>query len=115
MRHGRKEEFIGGSAETEGGGTGNKKANRQIQRHRSRRDCGNEWEGKGILTNLNRYIKAIVDILIHKMLHQKYKDAANTWTDNIFALQSWCKTKFGISEQDLNKQFNIPEDLDYKE
>ncbi|EZA57160.1 hypothetical protein DMN91_007304 [Ooceraea biroi] len=46
---------------------------------------------------------------------KRYKDGANTWTDNIFALQSWCKTKFGISEQELNKQFNIPEDLDYKE
>ncbi|XP_011646948.1 meiotic nuclear division protein 1 homolog [Pogonomyrmex barbatus] len=46
---------------------------------------------------------------------QKYKNGANTWTDNIFAIQSWCKNKFGVSEQDLNKQFNIPEDLDYKE
>ncbi|KYQ49933.1 Meiotic nuclear division protein 1 like protein [Trachymyrmex zeteki] len=46
---------------------------------------------------------------------QKYKDGTNIWTDNIFAIQSWCKNKFCISEQDLNKQFNIPEDLDYKE
>ncbi|XP_012221427.1 meiotic nuclear division protein 1 homolog [Linepithema humile] len=46
---------------------------------------------------------------------QKYKDATNTWTDNIFAVQSWCKNKFNIVEEDLNKQFNIPEDLDYKE
>lgn len=40
---------------------------------------------------------------------------ANVWTDNIYAIQSWCKDKFGISNEDLNKQFNIPEDLDYKE
>ncbi|XP_043260828.1 meiotic nuclear division protein 1 homolog [Colletes gigas] len=46
---------------------------------------------------------------------QEYKDAANVWTDNIFAIQSWCKNKFDISEQTLNKQFNIPNDLDYKE
>ncbi|XP_011705594.1 PREDICTED: meiotic nuclear division protein 1 homolog [Wasmannia auropunctata] len=46
---------------------------------------------------------------------QRYKDATNIWTDNIFSIQSWCKNKFGISEQDLNKQFNISEDLDYKE
>ncbi|KAG5309115.1 MND1 protein, partial [Pseudoatta argentina] len=46
---------------------------------------------------------------------QKYKDGTNIWTDNIFSIQSWCKNKFCISEQDLNKQFNIPEDLDYKE
>ncbi|XP_031827621.1 meiotic nuclear division protein 1 homolog [Nomia melanderi] len=46
---------------------------------------------------------------------QEYKDAANVWTDNIFALQSWCKNKFDIPEKSLNKQFNIPDDLDYKE
>ncbi|KYM96100.1 Meiotic nuclear division protein 1 like protein [Cyphomyrmex costatus] len=46
---------------------------------------------------------------------KKYKEVTNIWTDNIFAIQSWCKNKFSISEQDLNKQFNIPEDLDYKE
>ncbi|KAK1129028.1 hypothetical protein K0M31_020160 [Melipona bicolor] len=46
---------------------------------------------------------------------QKYKEATNIWTDNIFAIQSWCKNKFDISEACLNKQFNIPDDLDYKE
>ncbi|CAD1477369.1 unnamed protein product [Heterotrigona itama] len=46
---------------------------------------------------------------------QKYKEATNIWTDNIFAIQSWCKNKFDISEGCLNKQFNIPDDLDYKE
>lgn len=46
---------------------------------------------------------------------QEYKDATNIWTDNIFALQGWCKRKFDISEEFLNKQFNIPNDLDYKE
>lgn len=45
----------------------------------------------------------------------EYKDVANVWTDNIFAIQSWCKDKFGIAKEDLNKQFHIPEDLDYKE
>ncbi|XP_071635173.1 meiotic nuclear division protein 1 homolog isoform X2 [Temnothorax longispinosus] len=45
---------------------------------------------------------------------QKYKDVTNIWTDNVFAIQSWCKNKFSVSEQDLNKMFNIPEDLDYK-
>ncbi|CAL1679539.1 unnamed protein product [Lasius platythorax] len=46
---------------------------------------------------------------------QRYKDLVNIWTDNIFAIQSWCRTKFNILDQDLNKQFNIPEDLDYME
>ncbi|XP_060811761.1 meiotic nuclear division protein 1 homolog [Bombus pascuorum] len=46
---------------------------------------------------------------------QKYKEVTNTWTDNIFAIQGWCKNKFDISVECLNKQFNIPDDLDYKE
>lgn len=46
---------------------------------------------------------------------QVFKDATNTWTDNIYAIQTWCKRKFDISEQDLNKQFSISDDLDYKE
>ncbi|KOC65436.1 Meiotic nuclear division protein 1 like protein [Habropoda laboriosa] len=46
---------------------------------------------------------------------QEYKEVTNTWTDNIFAIQSWCKNKFDISQECLNKQFNIPSDLDYKE
>lgn len=44
---------------------------------------------------------------------EEYKAAANVWTDNIYAIQSWCKNKFDISEETLNKQFRIPEDLDY--
>ncbi|KAL7305770.1 meiotic nuclear division protein 1 homolog [Trichogramma pretiosum] len=44
-----------------------------------------------------------------------FKDAANTWTDNIFSLKTWCNNKFNIEESALNKQFKIPEDLDYVE
>ncbi|XP_046752490.1 meiotic nuclear division protein 1 homolog [Diprion similis] len=46
---------------------------------------------------------------------EKYKDGTNAWTDNIFAIQSWCNKKFDISKTELNKQFNIAEDLDYIE
>ncbi|XP_066589032.1 meiotic nuclear division protein 1 homolog [Prorops nasuta] len=49
-----------------------------------------------------------------KLKAQEYKEAANIWTDNIFSIQSWCKKKFDISEENLNKQFNIPNELDYK-
>ncbi|XP_023216423.1 meiotic nuclear division protein 1 homolog isoform X2 [Centruroides sculpturatus] len=41
------------------------------------------------------------------------KEAANRWTDNIYALKSWCKKKFFIEESVINKQFSIPEDIDY--
>ncbi|XP_071547601.1 meiotic nuclear division protein 1 homolog [Panulirus ornatus] len=39
--------------------------------------------------------------------------AANRWTENIYSVKSWCKNKFFIEEEVLNKQFNIPEELDY--
>ncbi|XP_028130262.1 meiotic nuclear division protein 1 homolog [Diabrotica virgifera virgifera] len=43
------------------------------------------------------------------------KDAANRWTDNIFAIKSWCKKKFMLEDSVLNKQFGLPEDFDYVE
>lgn len=42
------------------------------------------------------------------------KEGANRWTDNIFCLQSWISKKFpSISIAEMNKQFGVPEDLDY--
>ncbi|KAJ8932410.1 hypothetical protein NQ314_014667 [Rhamnusium bicolor] len=46
---------------------------------------------------------------------QELKDAANRWTDNVFAIKSWCKKKFFTEDDVLNKQFGIPEDFDYIE
>ncbi|KAI8813481.1 meiotic nuclear division protein 1 [Cladochytrium replicatum] len=40
------------------------------------------------------------------------KEAANRWTENIFAVQSYVSNNFNISTSDFNKQFNIPEDFD---
>ncbi|CAD7690470.1 unnamed protein product [Nyctereutes procyonoides] len=41
------------------------------------------------------------------------KEAANRWTDNIFAVRSWAKRKFGFEENKIDKNFGIPEDFDY--
>nr|XP_042135144.1 meiotic nuclear division protein 1 homolog isoform X4 [Peromyscus maniculatus bairdii]XP_042135145.1 meiotic nuclear division protein 1 homolog isoform X4 [Peromyscus maniculatus bairdii]XP_042135146.1 meiotic nuclear division protein 1 homolog isoform X4 [Peromyscus maniculatus bairdii] len=41
------------------------------------------------------------------------KEAANRWTDNIFAIKSWAKRKFGFEENKIDKNFGIPEDFDY--
>ncbi|KYO46305.1 meiotic nuclear division 1-like protein isoform B [Alligator mississippiensis] len=41
------------------------------------------------------------------------KEAANRWTDNIFAVKSWAKRKFGFEENRIDKSFGIPEDFDY--
>ena len=44
------------------------------------------------------------------------KLSANRWTDNTFGLHSWIGNNFpSVSISDLNKQFGIPEDLDYIE
>jgi hypothetical protein len=42
-------------------------------------------------------------------------ESANRWTDNIFSIKSWCKNKFNIEEPAINKQFGVPEELDYVE
>nr|CAI5844515.1 unnamed protein product [Callosobruchus analis] len=44
---------------------------------------------------------------------EELKNAANRWTDNIFSMKSWCQKKFMVESKVLNKQFGIPEDLDY--
>lgn len=42
-------------------------------------------------------------------------EAANRWTDNVFAIKSWCSKKFNIQGRDIDKQFGIPEEFDYIE
>ncbi len=58
------------------------------------------------------------------------REAANRWTgmvctclcvdhtppfhtENVFAMKSWCKNKFSLEEDIIDKQFGIPEDFDY--
>lgn len=41
------------------------------------------------------------------------KKACNRWTENIFAMKSWLKNKFSIQDDVIDKQFEIPADLDY--
>ncbi|KAG5845249.1 hypothetical protein ANANG_G00136790 [Anguilla anguilla] len=41
------------------------------------------------------------------------KEAVNRWTDNVFAMKSWAKRKFGFEDSRINKAFGIPEEFDY--
>ncbi|KAK7161845.1 hypothetical protein R3I94_004497 [Phoxinus phoxinus] len=41
------------------------------------------------------------------------KEAVSRWTDNVFAIKSWAKKKFGFENTHLDKAFGIPEDFDY--
>lgn len=39
------------------------------------------------------------------------EEAKERWNDNITQIRSWCVNKFGVDENALNKQFEIPADL----
>ncbi|KAL1023492.1 hypothetical protein UPYG_G00041450 [Umbra pygmaea] len=41
------------------------------------------------------------------------KEAVSRWTDNVFAIKSWAKRKFGFDNGRIDKAFGIPEDFDY--
>jgi hypothetical protein len=40
------------------------------------------------------------------------KRSVNRWTENVMALRDYCQAKFGISQEDFDKQFDIPADFD---
>lgn len=44
---------------------------------------------------------------------QLSKTACNRWIENIFSLKSWLKKKFNIDNSMIEKQFEIPSELDY--
>ncbi|KAI9307083.1 meiotic nuclear division protein 1, partial [Cunninghamella echinulata] len=41
------------------------------------------------------------------------KDAANRWTDNIWAIQSYCTNHLSMDKQNFNQAFNITDEFDY--
>ena len=45
----------------------------------------------------------------------KIKNKIIHFSDNLFSFKSWMKSKFNCEEDMINKQFEIPEDLDYIE
>ncbi|KAK7069723.1 Meiotic nuclear division protein 1 [Halocaridina rubra] len=67
-----------------------------------------------LTTEIQKYHDCDPEVL--KLLKDSVKvahEAVNRWTDNIYAVKSWCNKKFFIEEATINKQFGIPEDLDY--
>ncbi|KAF0979903.1 hypothetical protein FDP41_001056 [Naegleria fowleri] len=40
------------------------------------------------------------------------KDAANRWTDNVFALVMYCKKNFNMDQKSIYERFEIPEEFD---
>lgn len=40
-------------------------------------------------------------------------DCSFAFVDNVFAIKSWAKRKFGFEDGRLDKAFGIPEEFDY--
>lgn len=49
----------------------------------------------------------------HAFLNIQNRMFSILFTDNIFAIKSWAKRKFGFEESRIDKSFGIPEDFDY--
>ncbi|KAK5641889.1 hypothetical protein RI129_010436 [Pyrocoelia pectoralis] len=68
--------------------------------------------------NLDKEMEKYADcdpFVLRKMQGQskKLQEAANRWTDNVFSVKSWCKKKFNVEDQVIDKQFGIPTEFDY--
>lgn len=73
-------------------------------------------EEKELSDRLSQYAEYDPEAIAQvKLRTEKAREDANRWTDNVFAIKKWCKSKFGIEEKVLDKQFEIPEDFDYVE
>ncbi|XP_015681215.1 meiotic nuclear division protein 1 homolog isoform X1 [Protobothrops mucrosquamatus] len=65
-------------------------------------------------TEVDKYKECDPDIIEEiRQANKIAKEAANRWTDNIFAVKSWAKRKFGFEDNKIDKTFSIPEDFDY--
>lgn len=58
-----------------------------------------------------------MDRIIFEMLYDGVLNSQKIFLiffiDNIFAIKSWAKRKFGFEENKIDKNFGIPEDFDY--
>jgi len=73
-------------------------------------------ENKSLKVELQRYQDCDPEVIKEVQIKSNEAlDSANRWTDNLFAIKSWCNKKFNIDSKTLDKQFGIPEDFDYIE
>ncbi|KAG8453989.1 hypothetical protein GDO86_000565 [Hymenochirus boettgeri] len=71
-------------------------------------------EREQLCTELEKYKECDPDVIEEiRQSNKVAKDAVNRWTDNIFAVKSWAKKKFGFEQSKIDKTFGIPEDFDY--
>ncbi|KAL4223998.1 Meiotic nuclear division protein 1 [Mactra antiquata] len=73
-------------------------------------------ENSRLENELERYRECDPEVIENIKVETKVaKESANRWTDNIFSTKSWIKRKFSFEDSVIDKQFEIPEDLDYIE
>lgn len=75
-----------------------------------------ESEKKRLTDEVSKYKDCDPEVV--EQMRQQSEQArldANRWTDNLFSFKSWMKSKFSCEEDMINKQFEIPENLDYIE
>ncbi|XP_033628227.1 meiotic nuclear division protein 1 homolog [Asterias rubens] len=75
-----------------------------------------EQENNRLKVELEKYRECDPEVLEEvKRQTAVSREAVNRWTDNVFAIKSWCKKKFSMEEKTIDKHFSIPEDFDYIE
>ncbi|KIH44276.1 Mnd1 family protein [Ancylostoma duodenale] len=97
-------------------------------------------EEKDLSERLDKYAQCNPEVIAQvKVRAEKARENVNRWTgklmtasflcsldiiatcdhllilDNILSIKKWCKSKFGMDENMLDQQFEIPVDLDYIE
>ncbi|KIH44530.1 Mnd1 family protein [Ancylostoma duodenale] len=82
-------------------------------------------EEKDLSERLDKYAQCNPEMIAQvKVRAEKARENVNRWTappdhllilDNILSIKKWCKSKFGMDENMLDQQFEIPVDLDYIE
>lgn len=48
-----------------------------------------------------------------QQLAETCREAANRWTENVWAIKSYLQKKYGMSGKELDRQIGIPADFDY--
>ncbi|KPM08767.1 meiotic nuclear division protein 1-like protein [Sarcoptes scabiei] len=65
------------------------------------------------IEQLDQYNLENLNAIKRKCLNSR--EAIDRWTDNVFAIKSWCKKKTQMEESEVNKILQIPQDFDYYE
>ena len=64
-------------------------------------DAANRWTGQLTYFTLNKSSQVFISPL------------TLCPPENIFTVRTWCRDRFNIPENEIDKQFGIPDDLDY--